>query len=985
MKDHPGGGRFGLSRRVLAGAAAALLVVAADQVLAAEYVHQDVHISGQELHAFTDAGAAVTVVLGDFHLTMGDRALSGRDAVIWIETRTERDIPQYDITVYVEGDGKVVEPGGTTTDQTLLVTLRTDGRIRTDRGVVQRELKDFPLYRRAVQVRQKAEAPPGPRPPIGKPEAAREAASQEAERPAGAAAPAATSPVAGKVEKAEAPRGQPQEPLPKPPPPPAQTIDFHYDQLSSKEQEIGPDREVMRATVLRGHVRIMTGDPDSMLFLELRSDSAVVFTKKAKAEEPTGIRRRMVGGLGLPAARESGVAIEGVYLEGDVVISRGERTFRGPSAYYDFATDRAIVPHVVFHSVQEQRNIPIYVRAKEARLLSLREIYFRHARISTSEFYSPSYHIGATRATLMDTAPYDEKGQRLGPQSWEAELRNVTFNVASVPFLYWPYEKTDFTQGHTALRRASFGRHGDFGWGAETEWDLFRLLGLVRPEGFRGRLELDIYERGEAAGVTIEYTRPTYSGYWLAFGVLDRDKKDNFGEERDNIPAPSERGRLLFRHKQLMPGNWELQAELSYICDRNFLETFFPSEKFSGKEQETLLYAKKQQDNWALTALLQYRLNRFETQTESWPEVAGYLIGQPLLGDKLTFFGEARAGAKRWRPDNDTGLDDSDVFARLDTRDEVDLPLHLEPVNLVSYATGRATYWSDSNDGDDRCRPYGQIGQRANVHFWRVFEDVSSRVWDLKGLKHIVTPEATLFASDTGGIRRDDVYLMDGGIEEHLLRLGGGSFGVFQRLQTKRWADGNERIVDWMRFNLTGGFFSDDGQDTRTSGGDFFWYRPEYSLPRNFVNGEYDWQISDTTALLSDFNVDTDRGVLGQASLGLAVSRDPRVRYYVGWRYLKDLDSSLATFGFNYKLSRKYSVSFFEQYDMDYDGGRNVVTSLSIIRQLPRWYAGLTVTYIGGRAEGNDIALMLTLWPEGISEVRMGGSAVSLLGSSARN
>ncbi len=976
MKDHPGGG-IG-RRRMLASAAAVLLVVTA-QVLAAEYAHQDVRISGRELLTFTDAGTAVTVVVGNFQLTMDDRVLSGRDAVVWIDTHTVGNAPQYDLTVYVEGEGKVVEPGGTTTDQTLLVTLRTDGRIRTDHSVVQRDLKDFPLYRRAVQARKVAEAPPSPPPPAGK-AAAREAAPRAAEGPAGSMAAAATSPVAG---KARAPTSQPQEQPP--PPPPAQTIDFHYDQLSSKEQEIGPERQVMRATVLRGHVRITTGDPDSLLFLELRSDSAVVFTKRGKAEEPTGSRRRMIGGLGLPAAREGGVAIEGVYLEGDVVISRGERTFRGPSAYYDFATDRAIIPHAIFHSVQEQRNIPIYVRAKEARLLSIREIYFRHARVSSSEFYNPSYHIGATRATLMDTAPYDEKGQRLGPQSWQAELRNVTFNVASVPILYWPYEKTDFTQGHTALRRISMGRHGDFGLGVETEWDLFRLLGLVRPDGFRGRLELDVYERGEVAGVTVDYTRPTYSGYWLAYGVLDRNQKDNFGEERENIPAPPERGRLLIRHKQLLPGNWELQAELSYICDRNFLETYFPTEKFAGKEQETLLYAKKQQDNWALTALLQYRLNRFETQTESWPEVAGYLIGQPLLKDKLTYFGEARAGAKRWRPDNETHQEDSDVFARFDTRDEVDLPLHLGPLNLVSYATGRATYWSDSPDGGDQCRPYGQIGQRANLHFWRVFEDVSSRLWDLKGLKHIITPETTLFASDTGGIRRDDVYLLDGPVEEHLLRLGGGSVGVLQRLQTKRWADGNEQIVDWMRFNLVAGFFSSDGQDTRTSGGDFFWYRPEYSLPRNFVNGEYDWQISDTTTLLSDFNVDTDRSVLGQASLGLAVSREPRMRYYIGWRYLKDLDSSLATFGVNYKLSRKYSVSFFEQYDMEYDGGRNVATSLSIIRQLPRWYAGVTVTYIGGRAQGNDIAFMLTLWPEGVPEVRMGGPSISLLGSSSRN
>ena len=234
------------------------------------------------------------------------------------------------------------------------------------------------------------------------------------------------------------------------------------------------------------------------MFLELRSDSAVVFTRKAQPTDRAPGRRRLIGGLGIPSAGQGEVILEGVYLDGDVVISRGERTFRGPTAYYDFTTDRALVLDAVFHSVQRQRNIPLYVRAKEARILSVREAYFRQAKVSTSEFYSPNYHLGATRAYLMDTAPYDETGQRIGPPSWEARLHNVTYNVQGVPIFYWPYERTDFTEGHTALRKISMGRSGSRGWGVETQWDLFRLLGLVRPSGFRGRFDLDVYERGSA-------------------------------------------------------------------------------------------------------------------------------------------------------------------------------------------------------------------------------------------------------------------------------------------------------------------------------------------------------------------------------------------------------------------------------------------------------------------------------------------------------
>jgi len=978
MKDHPlcGGVNW---RLVIAGAA--VVVALCWQAAAVEYVHEDVRISGQEVFTFTDADQAVTVVVGDFRMTVGERTLSGRDAVVWIETTMVGATPHHDIKVYIEGDAQVTEPSGaTTTDKTMLVTVHTDGRIRTAEQVVERDLKDFPLYQRAVEARKAAESPPALPGPAAAPGPSSAPAAGEMPPPV---EPSAVSEPAAREAAAvgpERPALREQPPKPSPPSPP-QVVDFHYDHLTYTHTGEGEQAEPV--VILRGHVRITMGSPESELFLELSSDSAVVFLRKAErgAERES---RTLMRGLRLPSL-EAGLELYGVYLEGDVVISRGERTFRAPAAYYDLAADRAIVVDVVFHSVQEQRNIPIYVRAREARLLSAREIHFRHAKVSSSEFYTPSYHIGASTAYLMDTTPYDEKGERLGPQSWQAELKNVTFNVANVPFLYWPYEKTDFTQGHTALRRIQVGRNGNYGFGVETQWNLFRLLGVLAPEGHSAKLELDWYERGGFGGVEGDYTRPNYSGYWLAYGLLDRRKKDDFGTEREGIKAPPERGWLLMRHKQILPENWELQFELSYLCDRNFLEAFFPAEFFSGKEQETLVYVKKQQDNWALTGLLQYRLNRFDTQTESWPEVAGYLIGQPLLADKATLFSEARAGAKRWRPDNAAKLDDSDVFARFDTRDELDLPEHLGPVNLVSYATGRATYWSDAPYADSQCRPYGQIGQRINTHVWRVYDGVHSDLWDLNQLKHIITPEATVFASDTGGVGPDDVYPIEGGIEQHLMRLGGAGFGVRQRLQTKRGGPGQQRIVDWMRLAITAGFFDDDGQDRRTSGGDFFWYRPEYSLPRDFVNGQYEWQISDTTLLLSDVNYDTQRGVMGQASTSLAVQRDPRLRYLIGWRYLKDLDSSLATFGFNYKISRKYSFSFFEQYDMDFDGGRNVATSLSIVRQLPRWFAAVTVTYIGGRAEGNDIGIMLTLWPEGVPEFRLGGPAMSLLSSSRRN
>ncbi len=583
---------------------------------------------------------------------------------------------------------------------------------------------------------------------------------------------------------------------------------------------------------------------------------------------------------------------------------------------------------------------------------------------------------------MMDTTPYSPEGKRLGERSWQAKMSHVTYNIRGIPVFFAPSARGDFKQGDTALRKVQAGKHGDFGWGVETQWHLFRLLGLVRPKGFRGRFQLDWMERGLFSGVNIKYARRNFSGYHLAYGAVDRRGEDEFGTERDNIPAPQERGRLLMRHKQFLPKDWQLQLELSYICDRNFLEQYFPNEFYAGKEQETLIYAKKQRDNWAFTSLVQYSLNRFLTQTDSYPDVGLYLLGEPLWGQRLTFFHESHAGIKRFRPDNRTGEDDSRSFVRLDTRNEIDLPLHVGPINIVPYVVGRATYWGAKRFEDsEKSRHYGQVGVRADAHIWRVYDGVESRMWDVHRLKHIITPEVVTWVASSHGVYPEELFPTDPDIEEHLERTSGFAVNLYQRLQTKRGPAGNRRTVDWMRLNLSLGVYDND-RDEVPSDGRFFFYRPEQSLDRNHFNTEYFWYISDSTTLLADLNYDIDDQRFARGNLGLAVVRDPRLRYYAGIRYIDDVDSAVGTFGINYRINRKYSISAFQQYDFAFRGGENLATSVSIIRKLPRWYAAFTFTY--DRAT-QDVTLLITFWPEGIPEVRLGGAKLALLSRSDKN
>jgi hypothetical protein len=775
-------------------------------------------------------------------------------------------------------------------------------------------------------------------------------------------------------------------------------VQFHADGFNS--QEVGQADAKRRVTVARGHVYLSQGNPDSDLFLEMRAQGAVVFSHRkgggAAPKDDTVPWAPNVKGIEAPGGGEE--VVTGVFLQGDVVIARGNRYFRGPSAYYDFTTHRALMVDPVFRTVQEDRNIPVFVRASEARILSDREVVFRNAKVTTSDFYTPAFDIAAKEVYLKNTTPYDEKGVRLAEQSWLSEIKDATFDVGGLPVLWWPQSRSDVTQETSPLRRASVGSQGSMGFGGETEWHLFRLLGLAPPEGVKATLELDWYERGPFAGIDLDYDRQTYHGYSKIYGILDTDGEDDFGEHRKDIDAPDNRGRLLERHKQFLPNDWELQFELSYICDRNYLEEFFPDEYHAGKDQETLLYAKQQRDNWALTGLLQYRLNRFQEQTESAPELGFHLIGQSLANDKLTAFSDSKAGIKRYRLPNDAKGDDSDFMARLDTRNEINWPVHLGPVNVVPYAAGRVSYWSDKQQAGDigfdrvanapfvigedgtNSRLFGQAGVRANMDFWRVYPDVQSRAWDLNGIKHVITPEIVSFLGGSSA-RPDELFPMDPDIEQHVQGLSGVAAGVTQRLQTKRGTGENRAVVDWMRLTILAGAY-DDAENSPPSDGRFFFDRPENSIARNHVNYDYAWNISDSTVFLADGNYDMNTGRLARWNFGVAVQRDPRLRYYLGVRTIQDLDSSVITAGATYKINSMYSVSFLEQFDTDYNNGQNLATSVTILRKFPRWYIGGTFV-IDHRT--NDLGLYLTVWPEGIPEIRLGSGRSTLLSESDLN
>jgi hypothetical protein len=677
------------------------------------------------------------------------------------------------------------------------------------------------------------------------------------------------------------------------------------------------------------------------------------------------------------------VEVEAVYLEGDVVMSQGANMIRASRLYYDFRDEKALMLDAVIRTTLVERNVPLYVRAKEIRQLAGNEIAASHAILTTSEFHTPHYHVGASHVELIDRTPPDPTQRRSGIRAGSFRIRDATLNLAGLPVGYWPYIQGRVDTSETAIRGLRTGFSDDFGVELETKWHFFNVLGLETPEGFESTLSLDFFSnRGPAIGVDADYQRDRYFGLLKSYLLTDNDE-DFLGRERET-PSPKDvRGRFLLRHRQYLENDWQLSLELSYISDKGFLEEFFEDEFDDDKDQETLLYLKKQTGNRAFTAHLQTRLMDFYTQTERLPDLGYLVIGEPL-GDRATWFSENRVGIVRYRPKDQTFpelLRDRRVLgsgsvARVDSRQEIDLPLDLGPVRLIPFVSARGTAWDDTPAKGGLARGLGTVGMRGSFHLTRVYPEVRSSLFDVDGVRHIIKPDVTAWVTGTNE-GSDDLFSFDETVEG-IDGADGVALGLRQRWQTKRGRGETRRIVDFLTLDVEIGLFNDADGDVITNGYASY-SRPENSLARNYMNSSLIWRLNDRTALLSELNYDLNDGEIDIVNVSLAVERSPRLSYLLGYRYIEESDSNLLGFDMNYRLTEKHSMAIREAFDID--RGRVLDFTVAFIRKFPRWFGA--VAFELDEAE-DDFGVSFSIWPEGLPQAALGSRRFTGLATTTR-
>lgn len=776
-----------------------------------------------------------------------------------------------------------------------------------------------------------------------------------------------------------------------------------------------------QAMMLIGNVRLVyenyeaVNDPDATTDVALTAERAVIFTRGNPTDEATGTGGVVEGG---PMGADQ---ISGVYLEDNVVITDGRFTVRAPRMYFDLEQNKAILLEAVMFTWDVRRNVPLYMRADVVRQESATSFVAEDALLTTSEFAEPHVAIASDRVVLKR---FGEDSAREGEIDWYYAKGNWV-EVGGVPIVPWPYVAG--ANREIPLRRASVNFSSDNGVIVETLWDVFALANRQNPQGVELLARVDYQgDHGPGVGLVSEYDRETSYGSLNTY-LLPYDRGEDDISQRQDIEFDGDaRGLFRWQHRQEdLPHDLELSLEGAYVSDETFLEEFFRDEAYEAKEYETSAYLKKQEDDYAFTALAKTNLMDFTPQlttlqapgytVDKLPELGYYRVGTSLWEDRLTYFSETRAGGMRIRAGEDSpadrgfgpfqaeeiftpfypraldpdiretsfedryaavGLPVDDYVTRFDTRHEVDMPVEAGVVDITPYVTGRFTGYDDDfnefSEDADNTRFWGQAGARASTEFSRSYERVDNRLFDLHRLRHLVRPNANVFGTGTS-VESEDLPYYDYDVEE-ISDASGVRLGVVNTLQTQRGGPGRWRNVDWLTLKTDVVFLDEEKEeqvgDLNNDGvpdedallGRFFDYRPEFASGGDHFYTQLLWMVSDTLGVTGELTHSFETDKVVQWRIGATMIHTPRLTSFVNVYDLEVFDSQRLIYGFNYELTTKYSVRFSHQFSLT--GEEADRYNFALARKLPRWLLQLVGSY--DEIE-DETTLGLVLSPQGFN------------------
>jgi hypothetical protein len=860
----------------------------------------------------------------------------------------------------------------------------------------------------------------------------------------GARAPDGSVPPSGpmQVPPGSPPIPPPSKPIPPPPGRPVRsTLNFQVIPRQGRffpgKTSKGPNGETIY--ILTGGVILQVRNAQKIGTLDMEADRIVIWTHDGMEALTENIQR--------PSGHSSN-DLE-VYLSGHVIIRQAplvdpkgsERTISADEVYYDVSRNVAVALNGRLQIKQPLMNDPLIATAKEIRQTSINTYEIVNSETFSSRLPSdPGLKVYLQDGVIEDNViplrnifgmPVFDRatGQPVMMRETQVDGNNSFFQLEKIPFFWLPYVSTTAQQPLGPIQTFSWGWNKIFGFQFGLSLNMYQLLGLQPRPQTSWLLNLDeMSYRGPGVGTLYSTAANDFFGIPAkytdtirAIGMYDRGY-DVLGGPRpmNDFRPDATRGWWLQRiDSEEMPYGFNVLGQLSPVSERNFIEQYYKRPWDLDPNFDTFLYTKQQNNNWAWSAMVDYRLRNWVTETSNLPRGDGWLIGQDFFR-LITYSTSVNAQYSKLMVTSDalpqvSVTDQNTSTFRGNWMQEAEIPFSIGPMRFAPYGMWNLTGYSNDLAGQPVGRSWEAVGMRASVPFTHLYKDVTSELFNVNGLNHKIVfnvnytdaftnfqytnlPQLDRLNNDATDqalrdIRNYQFFLNPNAVFfNHGLSLTQSTyfntpqtmairrllfyrdidtlnavqqvqFQINQRLQTRRGFPGNQHIVDWMWLDLYASYFPQPNRDN-------------YGHYWAFLQYNYLWNIGDRTALTSTGWTDPFPGGVRVGTVGGYFNRTDRTNFYLGFRYIDPLMVRAATISMTYIFSPKYAGTLSSTYD--FGTKEAFANSLMFTRMGSDLQVSLGVSY---NALQNNFNVLFNIVPNILPANKMGPMGAGGMGA----
>lgn len=597
-----------------------------------------------------------------------------------------------------------------------------------------------------------------------------------------------------------------------------------------------------------------------------------------------------------------------VYAAGDVTLYKGEDVFEADKVYYNFGNKKGSLMHGDFASGK------VFGETERLEKLSEKELNAIKGYFTTCNLNPPHYRIEARNIKIY----LEDK----------IVAKNVLFYVGNFPLLYFPYYSYSLREDKPKVVIIP-GHSKEWGYFLLTSWRYFF------NERSRGWIHFDWRDKlGFGEGIDYEYNTEKY-GKGLLKLYYTQERKRGL---REDEPAEKDKYRVKLEHGWKIDNDTEALLEYHKYKDEKFIKDYFYKEYVKDPQPTSYFSITRNKAHYSLRFLARKRVNHFRTIVETLPEVKLNINNYRLGNSRLYYTSDFRFDNFNIK-EAYTGEDTDAVRLHADNKFSYPTKLigYLDWIDFTPYVGHIETFYSKDKYGTDRnfFRGLWYSGYTLSTKIYRVFDvDGEYLNVEVNKLRHLITPsidyvyrhEPTAIADKMGQFDDVDAYA----------KAKYYVFALENKLQTKWFKEGtfDKENIDLVSLRSSVNFYP------QIEGHQFSNVTTSLTLqPKRWLD----------VTLTNTYNPYTDDFEIFNTEVEAEKSK---WRVKLGSRYYQQTQFHEGTIKATYTLSPKWTLGFYERYDLD--GNNLVEQEYALTRDLHCW----TAEIIWNIQEGETIWLV---------------------------